>query len=199
MNNHRVSNGFTLLELLIAISIFSVMATLAYGGLKLVLDGSQQIEKSADDLASIQRLFLFIKQDLEQLAPRGITDEYGSKESGFIGGWDKLLQLTTGGANAELVGGASLRRIEYHLNDGHLERLVWSVLDRVQESASSRLRLIKNVQSVDVRFMGREELEWQFSWPSELPTNTELLPRAVEITLVTEKYGVVTRLFVVGS
>ncbi len=199
MNNHRVSQGFTLLELLIAISIFSVMATLAYGGLRLVLDGSQQIEHSSDGLASLQRAFLFIQQDLEQVVPRGVRDEYGAQEVAFKGSsGDKLLQLTRGGVNGDIVGGTNLRRVEYHLNDGRLERMVWSVLDRVQGSESSRLRLTDDVLNMDIRFMGDEESDWQNLWPSESPPDKEVLPRAVEIIITTEKFGAVSRLFVVG-
>ncbi len=199
MNNHRVSQGFTLLELLIAISIFSVMATLAYGGLRLVLDGSQQIEHSSDGLASLQRAFLFIQQDLEQVVPRGVRDEYGAQEVAFKGSsGDKLLQLTRGGVNGDIVGGTNLRRVEYHLNDGRLERVVWSVLDRVQGSESSRLRLTDDVLNMDIRFMGDEESDWQNLWPSESPSDKEVLPRALEIIITTEKFGAVSRLFVVG-
>jgi len=62
MNNSRLTRGFTLLELLIALSIFSVMAVMAYGGLKTVLDGHQQIEASALNLESLQKTFLFMQQ-----------------------------------------------------------------------------------------------------------------------------------------
>lgn len=98
MNNSRTTKGFTLLELLIALSIFSVMATMAYGGLKLVIDGNHQLEQAAASLSSLQRAFLFLQQDIEQAVSRGVRDELGTQESAFVCCTDeKLLHLTRGG------------------------------------------------------------------------------------------------------
>ncbi|MHB8746444.1 MAG: PulJ/GspJ family protein, partial [Gammaproteobacteria bacterium] len=37
-----MQRGFTLLELLVAVGVFAVMAVMAYGGLKSVLDSRKQ-------------------------------------------------------------------------------------------------------------------------------------------------------------
>lgn len=198
MNNRNHLRGFTLLELLIALAVFSVLATLAYGGLKLMLDGGQQIENATDRLSSMQRVFLYMQQDLEQAVSRGVRDELGSREEALQGGGDKLLLLTTAGANGAVTRDSDLRRIEYHLNNGKLERLVWSVLDRAQESASSHLLLMNDVQSVELRFLGREESgDWNNAWPPEAASDPNELPKAVEITITTAAMGKITRLFVV--
>ncbi len=189
------------MELLIAISIFSVMATLAYGGLKQIIDGNRQLEQSAAGLASLQRTFLFIQQDLEQAVPRGVRDELGSQQDALIGGaGEKLLYLTRGGGSGEISGKSDLSRVEYHLNDGHLERLVWSVLDRVQGSELSRIRLINDVQSIEMDFIGHEQSDWHGFWPPEAAETTQdVLPRAVEVIITTKEFGRVKRLFVIGS
>ncbi len=199
MNARRFTKGFTLFELLIAISIFSVMATMAYGGLRLVVDGNQQIEKAANSLASLQRAFLLLQQDLQQMVPRATRDEFGSEEAAFVIGTDgNVLQLTRGGANGLLMDGADLRRVEYHLNDGRLDRVVWSVLDRVQDSKSSRLLINQHIEDVNIQFLGYEESEWKESQDTE-SNDSAIMPRAVEVTITTEEYGAVTRIFVVGS
>ncbi len=48
------SPGFTLLELLIAITIFSIISTITYSGLKIVLDSEQQISEHMDRLSQLQ-------------------------------------------------------------------------------------------------------------------------------------------------
>lgn len=200
MNSSHATKGFTLLELLIAISIFSVMAAMAYGGMRLVIDGSQQIEKSANTLSSLQRAFLFLRQDLEQAVPRGIRDEFGSHESAFICCKDeKLLHLTRGGTRGAIIEGTDLRRVEYRIIEGRLERRIWSTLDRVQGAKSSRLQLIENVQAVDIKILGYGDSEWQSSMPTESAENKSAVPRAVEVTITIENYGAVSRLFVIGS
>ncbi len=197
----RSSKGFTLLELVIAISIFAVMATLAYGGLRLVMDGDQRLQRSAQHLGALQRTFLFLQQDLSQLIPRSIRDEYGSREGAFESGdGEQLLKLTRGGIQGQLRGGADLVRIEYVLNEGRLVRKVWPVLDRVQGSESTLLRVIDGVGSIEFRYMGESTSTWESAWPPAVVSESNaVLPRAVEIKITTEGSGEVTRLFVVGS
>lgn len=200
MNSSSTIKGFTLLELLIAISIFSVMATIAYGGIKLVIDGGQQLERAADELSSLQRTFLLIQQDIEQIVPRGIRDEFGSQEPAFLCCSDeKLLQLTRGGVRGVLTGWSDLRRVEYHLDEGKLERRVWSTLDRVQDSKPSRLQLLGDVKSIEITFLGYDDAEWQTSIQPESIKNISAVPRAIEVTITTERYENISRIFVVGS
>ncbi len=199
MNSKNGINGFTLLELLIAISIFSVMAAIAYGGIRIVIDGSHQIEAAANGLSSMQRAFLYLQQDLEQAVPRGVRDDFGSPEDAFVCCDEgKLLRLTRGGVRGVIKGGSDLRRVEYDLDEGRLERRVWSILDRVQESKSSRMLLMEDVQGVDIKVLGYEDSEWKSSFPLESASENAELPRAIEITITTGSYGAVSRLFVIG-
>ncbi len=201
MKRSSRSRGFTLLELLIALFIFSVMATLAYGGLRLVMDGDQRLQRAAHSLSSMQRAILFLQQDLTQLAPRAIRDEYGSHEAAFISGeGEQLLRLTRGGIQGQLRGSSDLIRVEYELSEGQLVRKVWPVLDRVQGSEPSRLRLIDGVVQIEFQFMGNDSHNWESNWPSpQTATGNNELPRAVEVKITTEGLGQVTRLIVVGS
>lgn len=192
--------GFTLVELLIALFIFSIMAMLAYGGLRLMIDGSRQLERAANDLASLQRVYLFLQQDLEQAISRPVRDEFGTLESAFTGGSDQLLlALTRSGGEGLIRGTSDLHRVEYHLKAGILERRVWSTLDRVQDSELSRLRLAQELQDITLRFIDYDATQWQQSWPPGGATQSAQLPRAVEITITMEQTGDVTRLFVLGS
>jgi general secretion pathway protein J len=200
MNSSSSIQGFTLLELLIALSIFSVMGVMAYGGIRLVLDGNSQLEHAAENLSALQRVFMFMQQDVEQITPRVVRDEFGSPEPAFNCCDDeKLFRLTRGGVSSALSTGSELRRVEYHLQNGVLERRVWPILDRVQDVKPSRLQLMENVQSFDINILGYDDAGWQSSMPSESTEDMLLVPRAIEITITTKGYGAVSRLFVIGS
>jgi general secretion pathway protein J len=200
MNNRFKITGFTLVELLIAITVFSIMAVIVYGGVRLVMDGKQQLEQSADSLSSLQRSFLFLQQDIEQILPRSVRDELGSQEAAFVCCADeKLLQLTRGGVRGGITGGSDLRRVEYHLENGILERRVWSTLDRVQEDKPSRFKLIDNVLDFEVNILGYGGSGWGSTLSSEKKDEMSAVPRAVEIIITTERFGAVSRLFVIGS
>ena len=58
--------GFTLLELLVALSIFSILSVMAYGGLQSVITTKQSTEKAAERISEIQLVMMRISNDLRQ-------------------------------------------------------------------------------------------------------------------------------------
>jgi general secretion pathway protein J len=59
--------GFTLLELLVALSIFGLVATMSYSGLQAVMTQQSQTEIAADRLSELQKLYLIMQRDIEQV------------------------------------------------------------------------------------------------------------------------------------
>lgn len=97
------------------------------------------------------------------------------------------------------MGGSDLRRVEYYLTEGRLERRTWPILDRVQDSNPTTLQLIEDVRGIEINILGYADSEWQSSMPDDSTPKLSVLPRAIEVTITTEKYGAVSRLFVIGS
>ena len=75
--NPVLQRAFTLLELLVALSIFSVLSVMAYGGLQTVISTKQATDKSAERISEIQLVMMRISNDLRQAVTRKIRDEYG--------------------------------------------------------------------------------------------------------------------------
>ncbi len=67
---HRRAGGFTLLELLIALAIFGLLSVMSYSGLKSVLDQHAGTDEAADRLGELQKLYLVMQRDIEQIVPR---------------------------------------------------------------------------------------------------------------------------------
>jgi general secretion pathway protein J len=190
--------GFTLLELLVALAIFSLIAVMAYGGLETVLNQQAQTEVNAESLAALQKTFLVMQRDIEQVVPRTIRDEFGDPQAPLIG--TSLFQFTRGGWNNPANHPRStLQRVGYSLEDRQLFRYSWLVLDRAQDSAPVRQPLAEDIESMQVRYLD-ERGNWQEQWPpiqaADNPANTPLdFPRAVEITLKHARFGTLTWLF----
>ena len=193
------STGFTLLELLVALSIFSIVAVLAYGGLGSVLDQRRLTEESADRLAALQRTYLIIQRDIEQLVPRAIRDEFGDERAAITG--SSGFRLTRGGWQNPLHNPRStLQRVGYTLEDRELVRHSWLVLDRAQDSEPRQQVLVRDIINIQVRYLDPEH-NWQDQWPTseQLTGDAELqtleLPLAVELLLEHERYGEIKWLF----
>jgi len=188
--------GFTLLELLVAMAVFSVMSVLAYGGLRSVLDASQASEVRAERLAELQMAFSVLGRDVEQAIGREIRDEYGDSQPPVRAGPladGVMLELSRAGwRNPAGAARSTLQRVAYRLEEETLYRHQWLVLDRAQDSAPAEAQLLTGVKDVRLRFLDGE-LQWHSQWP---PLNrTDVMPKAMEVVLELDEWGEITRLF----
>jgi general secretion pathway protein J len=191
--------GFTLLELMIAISIFAVITTFAYSGLNVVLDAKQQTDEHLERLSKIQLGMHLMQMDIEQAVNRPVRDEYGDAVPALRSGGQStiLLELTrTGYANPMKLARSQLQRVGYLLEEDTLYRVTWPVLDRAQDTEPRRQRLFAGVDSLSFHFID-QALKRQTSWP---PLTTEEgadpgLPKGIELVVETEKMGKLRRVF----
>ena len=206
-------SGFTLLELLVAMGIFALMAAMAYGGLNTIMKERQATDQHAARLAQLQTSFLWLGRDIEQVVNRRIRDEYGDSQLALSGVEVGRYQLefTRGGwRNPAGRARSNLQRVAYSVRENQLIRSYWNVLDRAQDSQALETVLLDGVTRMDLRFLsakgssqgsgqpsGQGKQEWSESWPgSELGAQpSDDPPLAVEVTLETEAEGRLTRLF----
>jgi general secretion pathway protein J len=190
--------GFTLLELLVALAVFAIMATAAYSGLQSVLRARVAVEAESQRLTELQMAFHFLERDLAQTLNRGIRDEYGQLRPGLEGnavtgalitftraGWDNPLDRPR----------ATLQRLSYRLREGFLVRSHWSALDRSGFSQPQDISLLSRVQEIEIRFLD-EQNDWRTIWPPPVVDQEPIdPPRAVELSVTLSDWGEITRLF----
>lgn len=195
------SSGFTLLELLIAITLFSIITAITYSGLKTVLDTEQQTDSHLNRLAKLQICLSLLERDIEQSVPRSVRNEFGDKLEPMIGAEtsDLLLEFTRGGyPNPMQLPRSNLQRVAYQLEDGVLYRINWQALDRPPESLPQRTRLLDDITSIKIVYFD-QQMKPGNEWPPNLQQGSteppSVLPKAIEITLELEKIGMIRRLF----
>lgn len=201
-NNMKYKKGFTLLELLVALSIFSVLSVMAYAGLQTVITTKTSTQQAAERIAEVQLVMMRISNDLRQAISRKIRDEYGdflpamqSEKNG-----DETMAWTRAGyRNPAQLTRSNIQRVAYKLEQEKLIRITWPVLDRAQDTEAMESEVISNVDSIEWRYLNNEN-EWLSSWPAE-GENIGLypLPKAVEITLELQDWGKVKRLILVTN
>jgi len=196
--------GFTLLEIIIVVAIFAIFAALAYGGLDSVLHTRVDIESSQTRLAEVQKAYIRLRDDFQQVRDRPIRDNYGDQQPGFVGADDAPVEFTRGGwRNPLSQPRATLERVAYRLDDDALHRMSWRLLDRAQDTQAVDVVLLSGVTDLRWRFLDQQR-EWQTRWPP-LSTATTLAqaltvapPVGVEISLNTRDMGKLRFLFKLG-
>ncbi len=194
--------GFTLVEILVAMLVFSVVAILAYGGLRNVLASNEYIENKTQILSQYQSLFSVIKNDLEQSIEREVRDQLGTVELSFVSLPKKdgaLLSFSTQIRSSwQLKNGVSnIQRIEYDYQNGQFIRYSWNQLDRSHDAEPKKQVLLENIKNIELDFINKTSHEF---WP--LPKDHDdfaVLPRAVKLMLEIEPGVEVHRLFLIRA
>jgi general secretion pathway protein J len=192
---HRCrQHGFTLLELIVAVAVFAVVATIAYSGLDLVLRSRSSLEAEASRQRELDLAVLGLERDLRQALARPVRGPYGNEQPAMAGSavaaeWT-LLDLASSRQGVYPDAG----RVRYELVDGALWRSRDAVLDRSPRETSRRRRVLDDVERLSFRYVAsiRQRLD---QWPPRTGiTAPERLPRAVEVTLVLADRGEIVRL-----
>jgi general secretion pathway protein J len=191
--------GFTLLELLVAIAIFSVVGVLALSGYTQLQKQSEYAEQRLDRTRQVQRAVQTLVQDLEQVEPRAIREPIGETWLPSI-----MLGVTTeyrlemsraGWSNTAGLPRPTVQRVGYRLENQELWRDHWPVLDRTLALEPVRERMLTGVTSITFRVLDASRT-WVEQWPETRttdPAEVRRRPAAVEIIIELEDWGAIRR------
>lgn len=190
--------GFTLLEMLVALTIFALLSAMVYGGKVAVLKAKEGTERQAEHLKRLQTAMLMFDRDIGQLVLRAVRDDFGDSQPPMVSAdmGDYRLKLTRAGWENPLNQPRStLQRVAYGLEGEKLLRYSWPMLDRAQGSEPDKVVLLEQVRAFKLRFLDQSH-EWQEQWPARSADNAPLLamPLAVELTLELDEWGTFRRL-----
>lgn len=201
----RNSQGFTLLEVMIAVAIFSLLAMGTYRMLSTVLKTDEVTRQHERDLRELSRAFASLDRDINQTLNRSVRDAYGDERATLLGelgasDGNAALEFSRNGWRNPLGGArAQVQRVRWRLAGEKLERLYWNVLDQAVDSQPRVQKVLDGVQSLELRFLD-DKGQWQEQWP---PTSGDLspaeakkrMPLAVEVKLEHRHYGKLSRLY----
>ena len=194
----RSDKGFTLLEVLVAMSIFAFIGLGANQMLRTMIDTREITSANNKLMNSMVRAFSIMERDFSQIVPRGVRDEYGEPlESMQVGTGDYLVELTrTGWNNPAKRTRSNLQRVAYEIEEGVLVRHFWLVLDRAEDSEPITQELLEGVEDLRINLLD-EEGEGTDAWPET--ESQQSLPTAVEVILQSKGFGEVRRVFILAS
>ena len=193
------SRGMTLIELLVAVFAFAVLATLAYSALGQMLNNSDVLTSRMQRVQEVQFAMRYLESDLLQVAPRPVRDELGEQRRfALLSDLSSqfALELTrTGWTNPAGLPRSTMQRLAYQLIDGELVRYHWYVLDRTFSNEPVQTALLTDVDAILFRFL-LPGGEWTETWPplNATTVNPQSRPRAVEIRLTLADEGEITRI-----
>lgn len=172
--------GFTLIEMLVALVIFAILAGAGVGLLRASVDTQSAVEIRLADVTAIERLRLVLGADLGQAVDRPTRGTGGSTNAAFVGQSDRFTFVRGGVANFDASPRSSLQRIAWQWNNATVERRAFAALDG--DDRGQPAVLASNIAMLSFRYRGAEG-NWTSAWPVD---GGPPLPRAVEATLQRE-------------
>jgi len=183
--------GFTLVEMLVALLVFSLLSAAGVAVLGFAADNRAVVRERMDEIAALQSARALIKTDLEQVADRRTRADGGSPGRVLSGGESAaapVLAFTRRGwDNPDAAPRASLQYVEYRLAEDRLERRARPALDGA--TLGEPQVLLRGVRSLEVAFYARGA--WAPAWA---PSADRPLPQAIRLRMELEDFGEVTQL-----
>jgi len=187
----RRATGFTLVELLVAVLVFGLLAASAYGGLNALSAAAGAQRERSSEFAELQRAVATLDSDLRQLVARRGRDRAGGLLPVLGGNRQSLLGRRAGRINPADLPRSQLQQFDWRIEQGALVRRSWAEVDTAPSEAPAGRTVFDSVSAIDFRFRDVAGA-WHRQWPAGSPP--QMLPAAIEYELETPVFGTVRRL-----
>jgi len=194
-------SGFTLVELMVAILIFSIISIISYRTLASLVTNKQIVTGTQDKWSGIVNAVSLLSSSWNRTIPLTVRDENGNLIPAVIGkdkldrASDSQLEFTLSGFISDPVfGSIRPRRLGFRFDNGKLFLVTWPVLNRVRTTQPQLDILMDDVASFQQSFIYPDKT-WHDEWPpAGIPIDQ--LPLGLRVTIVTKKGETIMRQFV---
>ncbi|MDD1628584.1 MAG: prepilin-type N-terminal cleavage/methylation domain-containing protein [Methylococcaceae bacterium] len=189
MKTNQASKGFTLIEVLIAMTLLSIMMVLLFTSLKICADSWEKGESKITDVNEIAVVYNFFQRDLSVAKP--LWNDLPAEEEktfSFQGGTQSLQFVSAFPASA---GRSGLQLFSLNLLEEDNERVInVTIVPFIPMTEGAKwhkeeVTLIKHVSDFTLAYFGSADGVSEGTWTEEW-LNKEVLPRLVKINIKLE-------------
>lgn len=194
--------GFTLIEILIALFIFSILSLIMTEGLKRMMTFHEATVQRSKLLRELQFAFLIFSRDLEQTINRPVRNSFGQLEPAFVGRQAQLQFTHMGHVSANSGVESQLQRVSYQLQGNIFSRSTSYALDAAKNSEISSRALSTHIQSIRFEYYSRKTKRFYNDWPLKNVNEggkAQTIPDAVRIYVSIKNLGQMSQLYVIPS
>ena len=192
------SAGFTLVEVLVAVVVMAIIGLASAAVIHTMMRSSEQSKAALLELEELQFAMLTLEQDVRQIIKRSnITRSY------LLIDENRLAFIRTGWLNPQgLFPRSELQPVAYFIRDDALIREHYYYVDVSESTEPIARQLLTGVTGLEVTPLSDAEVR---NWSkrnaglSAGPRFTHQLPPALEVTLTTERWGTITRVFLIAE
>ena len=184
--------GFTLVEVMIALLIFGLIAAAGVALLSFSIRAQGAAGARLDDIGAVERLDAILTADLAQAVDRPARDERGVTLPAFIGTATTLRLVRGGWSNLDDAPRSSLQKVDYRLDGQAITRAGYPFLDGAEPYPAGAM--LDHVRGIALRY--RFHGAWSDRWDG---SQGAPLPQAVELTITRTGGTALRQMFLAGT
>lgn len=185
-------SGFTLIEVLIALAILALVATLGYRAVAALTESEARLAAEAARWRSLDGLFARLESDMRAALPREVRSG-AAAEPAWLGTTDAAgnaeLRFSRAGPEFAVEPGSGGQRIGYRLRDGAVHVLYWPRLDQPASVSPEAYPLADRIAGLRMAYLDAAG-RWLDRWPS---LGEAAVPRAARVTVTLDGGEVIER------
>jgi general secretion pathway protein J len=182
------NSGFTLIELMVAVMIFSIISIISYKTLSSLVATKEVVENAQNKWGGISKTINQMSTYCNRALPLTVLDQGGGTLPAVLGknklstNYDSQLEMTTSGFIGDLQYGSSPpKRVGFRYINGKLFLVIWPVLNRVETSKPELILLSNDLSDFRVSFLYPDR-QWYDDWPRSTSDYAKL-PAAIKIDM----------------
>jgi general secretion pathway protein J len=192
--------GYTLIEVMIALVVFAIIATLSSSVMYHVFDIRERVAIQANQLGELQLTMTLLEHDMVQYIPRTVRANDMHVFSSFVGTY-QYMEFTRGGlVNPNAAAKRSgLKRVAYVCSQNQLIRRSWEALDTPERHDYEDRVLLSHLESCSFSYISMYQQimpEWR-AYNVEQKQKIQAIPSGVQLIVDPFGWGKMTFLFVI--
>ncbi|MCX7120186.1 MAG: type II secretion system minor pseudopilin GspJ [Gammaproteobacteria bacterium] len=190
--SRKINNGFTLIEMLIAMFIFAIVGILAAMSLHSIIHAHEKLKKTDQQLFQLQMTMTLLRRDISAVINRKVRNDNGDASPAFFASGATDITFTR---TAPL----NMRRVGYVLQNNNFLRLTWSSLDQAPGAKPESQIMVRDVKSIDWQFIDDKNNALTI-WPPSVGSNIQIenqskLPKVVLMVMTLKNNEVIQGVF----
>jgi len=193
-----MSRGFTLIEIMIALVLFAILASITTSAMYHAFDTRERISKQANQLNAIQLAVSLIKQDTEQAISRQSLGNEQHEFAPFVGQTHYVEFTRDGLINPDgLEQRSTLMRVAYLCKNRQFIRRHWERVDTPARDQHQDRVLLDNLDDCAFAYLTHTK-KIQTTWGEyDSNQNTATWPIALQVTFTWPAFGNMNALFII--
>jgi len=190
----RYQKGFTLIEMLMALAVLSIVLAIGYGSLSQLLEQQIKLNNNHRQMRDLHVMTQLMEYDFAFASRRSIRNEYATRLTAFSGQPEHVRLTSSGRRMSKGIRQSRLQHIEYEFKNNTLRRLVWQELDGFRRADATMTTSLVDLKNLQWQFLSSTGV-WESTWPASGQARKNTLPHAVQLKMKLSKLPVMQQIF----